>query len=375
MQEDFNPYVAWLGLPEGRQPATHYELLGLNPFESDAALIAKAADAMTNRLRAVVPGPQLWLWQELLSQLGRAKACLLDSDSKAAYDAALRGQQHPVATCWPAAAPAPSGQAMPVPTGHPAPAWVSAPTPIAAAEWTRAAVPTSQRGTGQPVGPAGIAIAPANDAMSQSWESSEPASVTICPASARQRPSARSRARHRAGWTLVLGAGLALGALGGLAVHRLGAPIADEALARRAVGSFTAATQGASAEQVVPGVNGANSARETSDTRPALDQQVGGKISARIDTSRKREPKTALPQAKQPALAEVAMAGGPTGRDPAGQGVGDEKPGQTRSEQPRSPPSKAGANEPKPQSTGEVAKQEAFPVSYTHLTLPTIYSV
>ena len=44
----FDPYLEWLGIAEGRRPPTHYELLGLKPFESHPptihdAMMARAA--------------------------------------------------------------------------------------------------------------------------------------------------------------------------------------------------------------------------------------------------------------------------------------------------------------------------------------------
>ncbi len=92
MQDTFNAYREWLGIPDGRQPGNHYELLGLPLCEGSAEAIAREADALVARIRRIRPGPHLAQWQQMLDAVGQAKACLLDPAAKAAYDAALRGQ-------------------------------------------------------------------------------------------------------------------------------------------------------------------------------------------------------------------------------------------------------------------------------------------
>lgn len=108
MQEDFNPYVEWLGRPDGQQPANYYELLGLRCYEDDPAIILRTADARIAQLRAVAPGAHAALWQQIMDQLNWAKVCLLDPRAKAGYDLALRGQQ----MVAPAAPSAPSAPPM-----------------------------------------------------------------------------------------------------------------------------------------------------------------------------------------------------------------------------------------------------------------------
>ena len=43
MSEQFDAYHKWLGIPPKDQPPHHYRLLGLDPFESDPAVIEKIA--------------------------------------------------------------------------------------------------------------------------------------------------------------------------------------------------------------------------------------------------------------------------------------------------------------------------------------------
>lgn len=108
MQDPFDPFVEWLAFPPGQPPANYYELLGLACFETDAGAIVRAADGIISRVRGIRPGPHLAEWQRLLDELTQAKACLLDPNSKAAYDAALgapRPQVAQPAPGAPAAAP------------------------------------------------------------------------------------------------------------------------------------------------------------------------------------------------------------------------------------------------------------------------------
>ena len=91
MQEPFDPYRAWLGFEPGRQPSDHYQLLGIPAFESDPAVIGRAADGLLSQIRSVRPGEHLAQWQQLLDHLRSVKACLLNPAAKAAYDAMLRG--------------------------------------------------------------------------------------------------------------------------------------------------------------------------------------------------------------------------------------------------------------------------------------------
>ena len=104
MREAFDPHHEWLGIPSGQGPGNHYELLGIDPSESDLAAIARAADVLAARIRGIRPGPHLAEWQRLLDTVSGAKRCLLDPAAKAAYDASLRGQ---AASIPPRAAPVP----------------------------------------------------------------------------------------------------------------------------------------------------------------------------------------------------------------------------------------------------------------------------
>lgn len=91
----FDPYHRWLGIPPSEQPASHYRLLGLAPFESDREVIRDAAARQMAHVRSYHLGQHAELSQEILNELAVAKACLLNRDKKAAYDTWLREQSVP----------------------------------------------------------------------------------------------------------------------------------------------------------------------------------------------------------------------------------------------------------------------------------------
>ena len=110
MPDSFDPYREWLDVPDGPRPPDHYVLLGIQPRESDPQVIAHAADVRMAKLRRVRPGAHLGDWGRLLDHLNSVKVCLLDSASKAAYDAS-----RPAGPSFQPAAPGPSGP----PAGYP----------------------------------------------------------------------------------------------------------------------------------------------------------------------------------------------------------------------------------------------------------------
>lgn len=87
--EPLDPLSEWLGLPPGRHPADHYELLGLDRFEGDLDLISHRADTLRAQIRKIRPGRHLVEWQRLLDRVAAAKRCLSDPISKVAYDESL----------------------------------------------------------------------------------------------------------------------------------------------------------------------------------------------------------------------------------------------------------------------------------------------
>ena len=90
MAESFDPYYKWLGIPPQDQPPHHYRLLGLNLFESDPDVIDAAANQRMAFLQSCAHGPHIALTQKLLNEVAAARVCLLNPQSRAAYDQELR---------------------------------------------------------------------------------------------------------------------------------------------------------------------------------------------------------------------------------------------------------------------------------------------
>lgn len=86
----FDAYHTWLGIPPEDQPPNHYRLLGIKPFEDDAAVIEHAADQRMAYLRTFQTSRHSEASQEMLNQVSAAKLCLLNPPAKARYDEQLR---------------------------------------------------------------------------------------------------------------------------------------------------------------------------------------------------------------------------------------------------------------------------------------------
>jgi pSer/pThr/pTyr-binding forkhead associated (FHA) protein len=89
METSFDPYQVWLQIPPDQQPPDHYRLLGLPRGEPNPAVIALAGQRQMAYLRAQADGPHAELAQNILNQVARASACLMNPARKARYDAAL----------------------------------------------------------------------------------------------------------------------------------------------------------------------------------------------------------------------------------------------------------------------------------------------
>ncbi len=86
----FDPYYEWFGIPRDEQPADHYRLLGIRRFETNPAVIKKAAERRLQLLKAMQPGPSDRLMQQLINEISAARTCLLNPGKRSAYDARLR---------------------------------------------------------------------------------------------------------------------------------------------------------------------------------------------------------------------------------------------------------------------------------------------
>ena len=86
----FDPYHQWLGIPKAEQPPHLYRLLGVTVFESDAQVIANAADQRMALLKGFATGRFGEHSQRLLNQVARARVILLDEQRRREYDERLR---------------------------------------------------------------------------------------------------------------------------------------------------------------------------------------------------------------------------------------------------------------------------------------------
>ncbi|MEQ8789383.1 MAG: hypothetical protein RIC55_24025 [Pirellulaceae bacterium] len=121
MTADFDPYYKWLGIPPREQPPTHYRLLAIEPFEPDLDVISHAADSRMTHVRSLQSGQRGAMSQKLLNEISAARLCLLNPQTKAAYDAQLRVAQgaRPAPPSVPMSAPSVPMSPLSVPMGPP----------------------------------------------------------------------------------------------------------------------------------------------------------------------------------------------------------------------------------------------------------------
>ena len=86
MDNQFDPYLKWLGIAPADQPANHYRLLGIPELIDDADVIENAADRQMAHVRTFAGGQHAVLSQKILNEISQAKVCLLDPQEKQAYD-------------------------------------------------------------------------------------------------------------------------------------------------------------------------------------------------------------------------------------------------------------------------------------------------
>ena len=113
MATKFDPYHEWLGIPPAEQPATHYRLLGLKPFENDPSAVQSAAERQLVHVKTFQLGKQKLECQKLLNELTAAKLVLLDPNRRGAYDVVLRSAAPASASRGSAVVPAAGSAAQP----------------------------------------------------------------------------------------------------------------------------------------------------------------------------------------------------------------------------------------------------------------------
>jgi len=92
VQEPFDPYRKWLGIPPKDQPPNYYRLLGLQNLETDAETIDHAAYQRMAYIRGFQGTPHEAEAGQILNEISRARVCLADLTAKLAYDQRLREQ-------------------------------------------------------------------------------------------------------------------------------------------------------------------------------------------------------------------------------------------------------------------------------------------
>jgi hypothetical protein len=85
----FNFYELWLGIECGARP-DHYQLLGIEPFETDEQRIQAAFESRRQRLQLIAPGEHAVQLRKLADEVIAAKRCLLTPAARMAYDEHLR---------------------------------------------------------------------------------------------------------------------------------------------------------------------------------------------------------------------------------------------------------------------------------------------
>ncbi len=119
MENDFDPYYKWLGIPPRDQPPHHYRLLGIEVFESDRDVIDAAANRVMSYLKELAIGDEAQHSQKLLNEVARARLCLLNRKKKDEYDAELRARLDAEEKRQAAETPATPPDSLPAPPGPP----------------------------------------------------------------------------------------------------------------------------------------------------------------------------------------------------------------------------------------------------------------
>jgi len=87
---EFDPYLTWLGIPPNQRPPTHYQLLGVDPAITDAAVIKALAIQRSAYVRNFQRTEHGDVCTRILEELARAEAILTDPPKRAEYDRSLK---------------------------------------------------------------------------------------------------------------------------------------------------------------------------------------------------------------------------------------------------------------------------------------------
>jgi hypothetical protein len=95
MPSEIDPYYMFLGISPKERPIDLYRLLGVDQLESSNEIISMAADRQMGHLQRYESGEHSDQVAKLMSEVSRARLCLLDPEKKAAYDKKIRAKQRP----------------------------------------------------------------------------------------------------------------------------------------------------------------------------------------------------------------------------------------------------------------------------------------
>jgi serine/threonine protein kinase len=95
LQNDFDPYYKWLGIPLEQRPPTLYQLAGIQQFEKDFEVIGNACDQRMAHLRTFATSQNRDVAEQLLNEISAARVTLLNPRLKAGYDSSLRSKYPP----------------------------------------------------------------------------------------------------------------------------------------------------------------------------------------------------------------------------------------------------------------------------------------
>jgi formylglycine-generating enzyme required for sulfatase activity len=95
---NFDPYHIWLGIPKGKRPPTHYQLLRISSGERADEVIEGAAERQAEYIRKCRIGEYAILADRILYEIEEAKLCLLNPRLRKDYDEKLaEGKPKPAA--------------------------------------------------------------------------------------------------------------------------------------------------------------------------------------------------------------------------------------------------------------------------------------
>ena len=95
---NFDPHHIWLGIPKGKRPPTHYQLLRISSGERADEVIEGAAERQAEYIRKCRIGEYAILADRVLYEIEEAKHCLLNPRLRKEYDEKLaEGKPKPAA--------------------------------------------------------------------------------------------------------------------------------------------------------------------------------------------------------------------------------------------------------------------------------------